>query len=153
MRGKLSRMDPRRIASIAAVVGGVGWLARVVLIYLNGGEETDTGLVGIMFLVGLGAGCVALAAAGYTLVEKAPVWLRGVVAIATPLLVLMVWALLDQGIKAVYTKDTWLREELDIILAAIIAVIMGLWGLGRHRPEELHPPPRHAPVRGRRAAR
>ncbi|HEU4515310.1 MAG TPA: hypothetical protein VFR87_19535 [Nocardioidaceae bacterium] len=144
-------MDPRRIASTAAVVGGVGWLVKIVLIWLNGGENTDAGLVGIMHFVGLAGVFLALAAAGYTLVEKAPVWLRAVVAVATPLLVLMVWALLDQAIKAMYTTEGWLRDELSILVAAVIALVMGAWGFTRHRPrDQADPPP---PVRGRRAAR
>lgn len=152
--GRLRGMDPRRVASTAAVVGGVGWLAKIVLIWLNGGENTATGLVGIMHFVGLAGVFVALAAAGYTLVEKAPVWLRAVVAVATPLLVLMVWALLDQAIKAMYTTEGWLRDELSILVAAVIAVALGAWGFTRHRPEDAPAdPPPAPPVRGRRAAR
>lgn len=144
-------MDPRRIASFAAVVGGVGWLAKVFLIWLSGGENTDEGLVGILDIVGWAAFAVALAAAGYTLVERAPVWLRGVVAVATPLLVLMVWMLLDQGVKGVYGGESWFRDEVSVLVAAVIAVLMGLWGFGKHRPEPVEKP--KPPARGRRAAR
>lgn len=153
--GRLAGMDPRRIASIAAVVGGVGWLAKVALIWANNGENTDSGLVGIMYGIGLVGLFVALAAAGYTLVETAPVWLRAVVAVATPLLVLMVWVLLNQAILAVYPGDSWLRDELGILVAAVIAVLMGLWGFRRKRPDEPadEPDPPTRPERGRRAAR
>ncbi len=144
-------MDPRRIASTAAVVGGVGWLLKVFLIWGNGGENTDSGPVAYLYFVGWVALAVALGAAGYTLVERAPVWLRGVVAVATPLLVLMVWQLMDQAIKAVYPGSSWLRDELSVVVAGLLALVMGLWGFTRHRRvEETSPPP---PVRGRRAAR
>jgi len=143
-------MDPRRIASIAAVVGGVGWLAKVLLIWLADGD-TDSGLVTLLTVLGWAAFAIALAAAGYTLVERAPVWLRGVVAVATPLLVLMVWQLLDQGIKAVYGGDSWFRDEVSVLVAAVIALVMGLWGFGKHRPEPVEKP--KPPARGRRAAR
>ena len=146
-------MDPRRIASIAALVGGVSWLAKVFLIWLSGGDNTDTGLVAIFALAGWASFAVALAAAGYTLVEKAPVWLRAVVAVATPLLVLMVWMLLDQGVKAAYGGDSWFRDEVSVLVAAVIALTMSIWGFRKHRPEP--PPNRKAtpPARGRRAAR
>lgn len=144
-------MDPRRIASIAAVLGGVGWLAKVFLIWLADGD-TDSGLVTLLTVLGWTAFAIALAAAGYTLVERAPVWLRGVVAVATPLLVLMVWQLLDQGIKAVYGGDSWFRDEVSVLVAAAIALVMGLWGFRRHRPEPVEPKPK-PPARGRRAAR
>ncbi|HSE10339.1 MAG TPA: hypothetical protein VLB29_16880 [Nocardioidaceae bacterium] len=146
-------MDPRRIASIFAVLGGVGWLAKVFLIWRSGGE-TESLLVWGLAVAGWAAFAVALGAAGYTLVEKAPVWLRGVVAVATALLVLMLWQLLDQGIKATYDGETWLRDELSVVVAALIALGMGFWGFSRRRPE---PPSRSRraapPARGRRAAR
>ncbi|HSJ22802.1 MAG TPA: hypothetical protein VK964_19735 [Nocardioidaceae bacterium] len=145
-------MDPRRIASIAAVLGGIGWLAKVGLIWLEGGE-TDSVLVTILDVAGWALFAVALAAAGYTLVERAPVWLRAVVAVATPLLVLMVWMLLDQGIKGVYPGESWLRDEVSVLVAALIAIVLGFWGFGRHRPEPPAGGRRNPPARGRRAAR
>jgi hypothetical protein len=138
-------MDPRRIASIAAVMGGIGWLAKVGLIWLDGGE-TDSGLVTILDVAGWALFAVALAAAGYTLVERAPVWLRAVVAV-------MVWMLLDQGIKAVYPGESWLRDEVSVLVAALIAIGLGFWGFGRHRPEPPASGRRTPPARGRRAAR
>lgn len=135
-------MDPRRIASIGALLGGLAWLAQAVLTLLDGGGRADSGLVRIAFLAGLVLLFLALAAAGYTLVEKAPVWLRAVVAIATPLLVLMVWQLVDQAVD----------EEISALAGGVVAVVMGLWGLGRHRKDGGEPPP-PPPVRGRRAAR
>lgn len=148
------RMDPRRIVSIAASVGGAGWLVKVGLIWYSGGEVTSGGLVDKAFYGGFAAFAVALAAAGYTLVDKAPVWLRGVVAIATTLLVLMMWQLFDQAVKAMYAGDTWLHDELSVIIAAIAALIMGRWAHGRAVAHaEAVAEQRPAPVRGRRAAR
>lgn len=150
----MSAMDPRRIASIAAVVGGVSWLMKVTMIWGNGGQDTDSEPVRLMYVAGFAVLAVALGAAGYTLVERAPVWLRAVVAVATPLLVLMIWMLLDEAVKAVYPGHSWLRDEVSVIIAAMIALVMGVWGSGRHRPEypEVAPTP-HVAVRGRRAAR
>jgi len=142
-------MDPRRIASSAAVVGAVAWLTKVGMIWANGGANTDKGLVGVMFFVGLAGVVVALAAAGYTLVDTAPVWLRGIVVVATPVLVLIVWQLLDQAIKAVYTEEGWLRDEINIVLAAVLALGLGAWALTRRRRSE--DPAR--PVGGHRATR
>lgn len=142
-------MDPRRIASSAAVVGAVAWLTKVGMIWANGGANTDGGLVGVMSLVGLLGMVVALGAAGYTLVETAPVWLRAIVVVATPVLVLMVWVLLGEGIKAGYTAEGWLRDEINIVLAAVLALGLGAWALTRGRRSE--DPAR--PVGGHRATR
>lgn len=148
-------MEPRRVASIAAVLGGLVWLVKVGLIWANGGENTGSGLVAVAFFGGLALLVVALAASGYTLVETAPVWLRAIVTVCTPLLVMMVWQLLDQAIKAVYTAEGWLRGELNIILAAVVALLLGLWEIRRVPPSANHAdPPSHARQgRGRRAAR
>lgn len=148
-------MDPRRVASTAAVVAGLGWFGEVAVVWADGGDNTRTGLVAILYFIGLAGAVVALAAAGYTLVERAPVWLRGVVAVATPLLVLMVWSLLDAAIRAVSPSfspgGTWLREELSVLLAAAVAIVLGVWGF-RRRPER-GPERASRPGRGRRAAR
>lgn len=145
-------MDPRRIASIAAVLGGLVWLVRIGLVAAG----TADGVAEILFLVGLGLLVVALAAAGYALVATAPVWLRAVVALATPLLVLMVWQLLDQGVKAAWDSDGWLREEATRLLVAVVALVLGGWGFRRRPPSHDEPdaePVAPPPVRGRRAAR
>ena len=63
-------------------MGGVAWFAKVGMIWLSDGENTDSGAVWALDVAGWGLLAIALAAAGYTLVEKAPVWLRGVVAVA-----------------------------------------------------------------------
>ncbi len=138
LRGRHTvRMGPRRIAGIAAVLGGAGW---VLSSALTGSDESG-GHGGPLFYGGLVLLALALAAAGYALVEKAPVWLRLVVATAVPLLVLMIWQLLDQALAASFTE----------LLGGALAVALGLWALvsGPRRGARVRP----APVRGRRAAR
>lgn len=147
-------MDPRRIASVAALVGGVGWLVKVALIWANGGENLDSGPVAVFYFLGVLGLVVALAALGYTLVERAPVWLRALVTVATPVLGLMLWSLLDQAIRAVYTSDDWFREEAAVLLAAIVATVLGLRSLRRRGAGSAgDDAPVASEVRGRRAAR
>lgn len=129
-RGKLHAMVSK-IASIAALIGGACWLTKVGLIWANGGTNTDEGLVGVMFFVGLAGLVIALAVGGYALVATAPIWLRGVVSIALPVMVIMVWQVVDDLIKAIYTEDNWIQGELNIVLAAVIAVGLGLWKVRR----------------------
>ena len=139
---------------MAALVGAVAWLAKVALVRLGDGDSGSAPVVVTDYLGWVGL-FVALAAAGYTLVEKAPVWLRAVVALATPLLVLMVWLLVDQAARAVLSADGWLREELSTLIAAVVALVLGLWGLRRRRPTAApaDPDPPRRPEHGRRAAR
>lgn len=146
-------MVARIIASVAAVAGGGGWVSKVVLIWANDGSTTDEGTIALAYLGGLAALAVSLAAGGYLLVEKAPIWLRLVVAAAVPLLVLVVWQLVDDGIKAVYTSEGWLRDEAAVLLGGTVALLMGLWGFTRVRPDRPGRTDRPEPLRGRRAAR
>lgn len=111
---------------------------------MDGGDRTDSGLVRVLFVAGLVVLFVALAAAGYTLVERAPVWLRAVVAIATPLLVLMIWQLVDQAVE----------DDISAFAGGVVALVLGAWGLRRRSSGgDSDPPPPPPPVRGRRAAR
>jgi hypothetical protein len=145
-------MTSRRVASIAAVLGGLGWLVKVALIWAGGGEDADRGLVGVMFVAGLVCIVVALGAAGYTLVRTAPAWLRAVVTVAVPALVLVVWQMLDQAVKAVYTDEGWLRDELNVILAALVAVAAGVWALTLRQAASPEPTERPAAATHRRRA-
>lgn len=149
-RCKLSAMDPRRIASIAAVVGGASWLLEVVLTLTDGSE-----LIGVVYPLGLVTMAIALAAGGYTLVETAPVWLRMIVMVATPSLVLMLWLMVDSAVEAVATSEGWLGTELSVLLAAVVALVLGTWGFTRRRDPESAPARTRARSRskGRRAAR
>jgi hypothetical protein len=151
VHGRLAVMDPRRIASTAAVVGSVGWLTKVGLVWANGVEGNDPGLVAALDAAGFVGLGLALAAAGYTLVEKAPGWLRALVTVATPVLALMVWVLGDQAVRGLYTDDTWVRDELSVVAAALVALVLGLWGFRRRRRDDSTRAV--TPAHGRRAAR
>ena len=139
-------MDPRRIASTAAVVGGVAWLTKAGLVWANGVGGNDPDLVTALDAAGFVGLGLALAGAGYTLVEQAPGWLRALVTVATPVLALMVWALGDQALRVLYTDDSWLRNELSAVVAAVLALVAGLWGFRRRRDAS-------SAAHGRRAAR
>ncbi len=78
-------MSVSRIGPVGAVLGGLVW---VVAESFPGARKKSTrrrNVAGLALLV------VAFAALGYSLVATAPVWLRVVVTIATPLLGVMVW--------------------------------------------------------------
>jgi hypothetical protein len=144
-------MNPRIITSLAAVVGGVGWVTKGVLVGVGAGSGAGSGIEEMARLAQLGGLVLlvsSLAAAGYLLVQTAPVWLRAVVTVAVPLLVLAVWEVVRSGLQAVYPSEGWLRDELPALVGGSLAILLGLWGLRRRRPE-------HAvePDEGRRATR
>jgi hypothetical protein len=128
-------MSASRWGSVAALLGGVAWVASAVLGW--GGEQDQ-----VSYLVGLGLVVIALGFGGYALVATAPVWLRAVVAVATPALGLSVWLVVMDSVTPGY---------LPVVLGGVVLIVAGGIGLGRggRREEKPEPPP----TRGRRAAR
>lgn len=128
-------MSASRWGSIAALLGGVAWVASAVLGW--GGEQEQAS-----YLAGLALVVVALAFGGYALVATAPVWLRAVVALATPALGFSVWLVVMDSVTPGY---------LPVVIGGVVLIVAGGIGLGRgaQRDEKPEPPP----TRGRRAAR
>lgn len=87
----------------------------------------DSGSRGTLFWIGMAAMLVALAAAGYTLVATAPVWLRAVVTVATVALGYMLWFLVDDGISA---------DHLSALVAGVVLLAGGVVGQLRMRSAE-----------------
>ena len=134
--GTLTPMSASRWGSVAALLGGLAWVVSAVL---GWGEDPEQ----VSYLVGLALLVVALAAAGYSLVATAPVWLRAVVTLATPALGFMVWLVVLDSVSA---------GSVAVVLAGVVLLVGGGIGMGRTagRTREERPEP---PVRGRRAAR
>lgn len=133
-------MTVNRLGSAAAVLGGLAWIAAAALGWGDDELSQPLYLAGLVLLV------VAFAAMGYALVATAPVWLRAVVTVATPVLGVMVWLILRDSLTADYVSG---------VVGGVLLVVGGGIGLGRgrgqaatERPERPDPP-----VRGRRAAR
>ena len=126
-------MNVSRTAAMAAVLGGLVWLVAAAL---DWGQDVNP----VVYTIGLVWFLVALLGLGYGLVDKAPVWLRAVVSVATPLLGYGVWFTIS---------DAFASNYLPVLAAGLLLVAIGGLVLVRSRSAE----PVAAPVRGRRAAR
>jgi hypothetical protein len=126
-------MNVSRAAATAAVLGGLAWLVAAALAW---GQDVNPTL----YTIGLVGFLVALTGLGYGLVDKAPVWLRAVVSVATPLLGYGVWFTIS---------DAFTSNYLPVLAAGLLLIAIGGVVLARSRSAE----PVEAPVRGRRAAR
>ena len=140
-------MNASNVGSIAALAGGACWLVKVALIWGNGGTNTAGGLVAVAYFIGFAALLVALLAGGYSLVTTAPIWLRVVVSVAVVLLGWTLFTIVDDAVKGVYSSQGWLRDELGILIAASIALAVGVVGVVRSR----EPEPKEPPAGGHRA--
>ena len=131
-------MSVSRFGSVVALLGGLVWVVAAVLSW--GDDELNQSL----YVAGLVLLVLAFAALGYSLVATAPVWLRAVVSIATPLLGLMVWLIL---------RDSLSSDYVAAVVGGVLLLVGGGIALGRGgraAPASGKPEP---PARGRRAAR
>ncbi|HET6625542.1 MAG TPA: hypothetical protein VFG63_04070 [Nocardioidaceae bacterium] len=141
-------MRASKIASAAALLGGVAWLTEVALVWANGGDHSD-GPPGVVHLIGIVVLAIALLAAGYATVATAPVWLRAVVSVAVLLLGWIIYASIDTAARGASDGGGWLGDELGVLICAVVAVVAG--GLGLARSRSAPPAPQRAG--GHRATR
>jgi hypothetical protein len=132
-------MKPTLGAGGAGVVGGLVWIIGALISW---GDDVGAAL----YALGLALALLALAGLGYTLVDHAPVWLRGVVCVATPALGYMVW---------VAVSDAFDTDAAPVLAAGLLLLAAGAVTVARHRDAfaSRHDRAGAAPAHSRRAAR
>jgi hypothetical protein len=125
-------MNLTRAAAGAAVLGGLVWGAAALFAWGEDVNPVAAALGAVLFLLTFGA-------IGYSLVDRAPVWLRAVVCVATPALAYAVW---------ITVEAAFATNHVPVLAAGLALLAGGGLGLARTRSE-----PVEVPVRGRRAAR
>jgi hypothetical protein len=126
----------RRLAAVAWLVGGVAWLVKLTLILANGGSNTDEGIVAVVFLAGVLALVVAGAASGFTLGGRWSTWAAVVGVPIGAAATLIGINLIDSVLKAIVPASGWYEDEVGILGAAVIALLLGLALLGRGRSSD-----------------
>jgi hypothetical protein len=118
-----------RSGLVAVPLGALGGLLLVVAgaASLLAGGPADWRSV--LADVGYAVTVVALAATGYALVARAPVWLRIIVLVALPLLAASVWQVVDQAIDD--RVDGWQAAATSHLVAGVVVLAGALLGLRR----------------------
>jgi hypothetical protein len=116
----------RDAAVATGLVGGLAWLAKVGLIWANGGSNTDQGVVAVMYLLGLLGLAAASAAAGVALTAGRPVVLRVLGGAAGVIAFVVVFSVLDPVLSPLAAQDSWMRAEMQILGAAVLALLLVL---------------------------
>lgn len=114
-------MRARTIAIAAGLAGGLGWIAKIVVMALQGGPDPDSVPEAVAFFVGLVGVIVAAAATGAHLArEQSVVWRIGAAIGA----VLATAAVVSAGQAALgaLPGDGWLQEEAIFGLVGLVAV-------------------------------
>ena len=123
----------RRLAAVAWLVGGVAWLVKLTLIFANGGTNTNEGIVGVAFFVGVLALVVAGAASGFTLLRRWGIWAAAIGVPIGAVATLVGFSVIDGVLQSVVPASGWFEEEVGILGTAVVALLLGLALLARGR--------------------
>jgi hypothetical protein len=112
------------VAAYAWLVGGAAWLVKLLLILAaDGGDNTA---ISAVFLVGIAALFVGGGAAVYTLLRRWSVWLAIPGALGGVAVTFTVINVLDSVLQSMVPASGWFDEEVGILGAAILALLLGL---------------------------
>ena len=117
-------MSARNVTFAAGLVGGLGWLIKVALIWGNGGTNTDQGLVAVLYFVGLASLVVAAAAAGVWLTANRPVVLRVLAGILGVVVIFVLFSLFDAVLSPLASDGHWFQQEVEIVATALVGLVL-----------------------------
>jgi hypothetical protein len=123
----------RRVAVVAAIAGGVGWLSKIVIMTAAGGPNPDSALEAISFFAGLGGVVIAAAAAGFYLARGTSAVRRVLAAIAAVVIAGVVVGIGQAGLSAL-PGDAWLQEEAVFGIVGLAALVAA--GVAITRPAD-----------------
>lgn len=107
---------------MAALVGGIGWVAKMVVMAIQGGPDQQSVVEGIAFFAGLAGLVIAAAAFGaYLTREKATAW-RVAAAFGTVVVVAAIVGLGQLVLRGL--GDSWVQEEA---IFPIVGLVMLVW--------------------------
>lgn len=114
----------KRIFIVVAVSCGAAWLGKMAAIAANGGSWSP--LIGVLWAIGMVTFLLASGTGTALLLAKAPVWARVIGGMLGSFVAFWLLNALDIAIKSVYVSDSWLRDEVALIVAGAVFAAIGL---------------------------
>jgi hypothetical protein len=114
-----------RIAVVAAIVGGIGWLAKMAIMAAQGGPDTESATEAIAFFAGLiGVLVAAVAVALYASRARPRHW--RIAAGVGGFLAVALAVGLGQAALTALPGDGWWQEEAPLGVIGLVALVWGL---------------------------
>jgi len=114
----------KRTFIVLAVACGAAWLAKMAAIAANGPSEST--LIGVLWGIGMVTFLLAAGTGTALALGRAPVWARVIGGVLAPFVAFILLNALDLAIKSVYVSDSWLRDEVALIVAGVVLAAIGL---------------------------
>lgn len=117
----------KKVFIASALACGASWLLKMVAIVATGGGDSEALIIGILWTTGMVSFLVASGTGVALLLGRAPVWARvvaGIIAVPASFVLLDVFDL--AVVKPVYRVDGWFRDELALVIAAVVYGALGL---------------------------
>ncbi len=118
-----------RVMPWVLLTGAVAWIVKVVAIVGNGGDNTDEGVVGLLYVVGLAGLVFGVTAIGGWVSLARPTWLTVVAAVASIPIFFVSYAVLDAVAKATIgdAGGEYMRQEHGIWLTGLLWAVAAGW--------------------------
>lgn len=131
-------MSARRVFLAATAACAGTWLAKLAAIAMSGGAVTGGGVVGLLWAGGMLGFLVAVAAGASAATAGRPTWLRAVATIVAVPIGFVAVNTVDAAVKAVYPGDGWLRDEVGLLVSALLLCVAAV-ATGRRAVRPAHP--------------
>ena len=114
------------------VGGGIAFLLKLVAIPTTGGEDFESPVVALFFFAGMFGMFVGSTSLGSRLAERAPLTVYVLALVLSPIVIWVVFLLLDEGLKPIgEAGPDWYVDEAGITVMAVLMIGTGLWLLRR----------------------